>query len=102
MYYTDLEDLTDLVSDVLENMGMDDLNFEVPTYDEVMKRGMGYLFVTVYIPYRAVKADADELAFDLERGINRYVYEKVEVTVDDFGISQVTLRVNTEPVVSYD
>ena len=102
MYYTDLEDLTDLVSDVLENMGMDDLNFEVPTYDEVIKRGMGYLFVTVYIPYRAVKADADELAFDLERGINRYVYEKVEVTVDDFGISQVTLRVNTEPVVSYD
>lgn len=102
MYYTDLEDLTDLVSDVLENMGMDDFNFEVPTYDEVMKSGMGYLFVTVYIPYRAVKADAEELAFDLERAVNLQVYEKVEVTVDDYGQAQVTLCVKTEPVVSYD
>lgn len=103
MYYTDLEeDLIDTVAVVLDSMGYEEYTFDIPTYDEVIKHGKGFLFVDVYLSYRPVKEDADELAFDFERKLGRYVRGPVEVTVDDYRTNRSILLIEFEPVVSYD
>lgn len=97
MYYTHLEDLIDDVALVLDSMGYEDYSFDKPTYDEVMKHGKGFLFVEVYKMWD----DGDEIAYDLESKLGRYVRVPVEVTVERDS-THLVLLIEFETVTDYD